>query len=123
MKFLSIVVLGLGAVIGGAFVFNSVVEESKTTRILQSLEKDPNGIRLVASFIYFKDQCQVTYPRPMQTALQRYARAHPQVGFERIVPMPKNPMEAMGAAFGERLALTIGCPAIKQAIAAFEAQS
>jgi hypothetical protein len=59
----------------------------------------------------------------MQTALERYTRAHPQVGFERIVPMPKNPMEAIGTALGERLALSAGCPAIKQALAALEAQS
>src|SRR5262245_3969538 len=97
-------------------------DEAKTVRILAYFEKQQDGAKQVGALLYFKDQCQVEYPRPLQAAIVRYADAHPQARREAMVPRtpPKNGAEAFGQAIAEemieRIKPTI-CPAIKRMIA------
>lgn len=88
-------------------------EEAKIGRVLQMLEKQPDARKSVAAFLYFKEQCQLTYPQPIQTAFDRYVRVHPEVKSERVFAMPKNGAEAIGFAIG----MSIGCPMLNQALA------
>ena len=85
---MNVIAVAAGAVVGAALAIGIGVklgqdEEGEIARIVQTLEKDPDGVRTVAVFLHFQGQCHWTYStRPYQLALERYARAHPQVASE-----------------------------------------
>jgi hypothetical protein len=97
-------------------------DEAKTVRMLAYFEKQPDAAKGVRALLFFKDLCQVDYPRPLQAAIARYADAHPQVRREATLftKPPKNGDEAFGQAIGEemieRMKPTM-CSAIKRMIA------
>ena len=98
-------------------------QEPEVLRILQVLEKDPKAAEIVGGFLYLKDRCEITYPRPLQTAFERYVRVHPEAGPERVIRMGKNGMEATGIILGEQLFSTSICPVVKQRLEKFAVQS
>jgi hypothetical protein len=86
---MNVIAVAAGAVVVAALAIgiNAKLgqDEAEIARIVQTLEKDPDGVQTVAVFLHFQDECHWTHStRPYQLAFERYARAHPQVASETL---------------------------------------